>query len=268
MMAERKIVTSRVFKQAPYWAYEIYINGKTICYARGYLSEILAQAACDEQSSGLVNAIEREAAAPTAPAVDPLAGEARPTLITVRDFVKDDYAAKVKAGECVVIEENVYDIQPYEGAEDGVTEAELASRERFYGTREMYFADTNLTTMECRYDREFQVFWRDPSQELADLREQNTRLADELARARGALEHAEARERAADYDVKMHKEQHAQQRENAQLLYQTLRKAAPDAYKQIESELWQNTNEWDKLMSEGRRWQQRAILAGWKEAAK
>jgi hypothetical protein len=79
--------------------------------------------------------------------------------------VEQGYAEKIKRGECVVIEEEIFDMYHYD---DDVSEAELASRERFYGTREMYFADTNLTTIECRFDRQFIVKWLDTAKPASE----------------------------------------------------------------------------------------------------
>ena len=83
------------------------------------------------------------------------------------------------------------------------------------------------------------------------------RLERELAEKDAQITKLTAQLRAVKDFSKVHQEQHAQSRENAQLLYTTLRKAAPDVLKSIEGALWQNTSEYDKLMSEGRRWQEK-----------
>lgn len=83
------------------------------------------------------------------------------------------------------------------------------------------------------------------------------RLERELAAKDAQVSKLTAQLRAVKDMNKTYQEQHAQSRENAQLLYTTLRKAAPDVLKSIEGALWQNTTEYDKLMSEGRRWQEK-----------
>lgn len=83
------------------------------------------------------------------------------------------------------------------------------------------------------------------------------RLEAELAESKAQVAKLTAQMRAVKGMNKTYQEQHAQSRENAQLLYTTLRRVAPDVLKSIEGALWQNTTEYDKLMSEGRRWQEK-----------
>lgn len=123
------------------------------------------------------------ATAPTEAATG--AGE-RPTTINPAKFIADGYGEKIMRGECVVIEEQVYDIYPFD---NDVHEAELASRERFYGTREMYFGDTDYTTHEYKPSANFTVFWRDA--DVATLQADNARLAAELTAARERNQHLE-----------------------------------------------------------------------------
>lgn len=83
------------------------------------------------------------------------------------------------------------------------------------------------------------------------------RLERELAEKDAQITKLTAQLRVVKHSEEIHQEQHAQSRENAKLLYTTLRSAAPDVLKSIEGALWQNTSEYDKLMSEGRRWQEK-----------
>lgn len=95
---------------------------------------------------------------------------------------------------------------------------------------------------------------------VADLEAENGRLKAEVHKA-------ETREKMADHMADVYKEQYAQSRENAQLLYSTLNHVARPELKKIEDQLWQSTNEYDKLMSEGRKWKLKYQQEIWKQEA-